>query len=46
MLASKSELTQLREEMDEKSAAFESEPAGAVVAWAVGRFGAKLAMAS
>ena len=45
ILASKSELTQLREEMDEQSTAFETAPAGPVVAWAVERFGAKLAMA-
>jgi len=46
MLASKSELTQLREEMDAKSVAFETQPVGSVVKWAVERFGAKLAMAS
>ncbi len=45
IVASKSELTQLREEMDEQSAAFETAPAGLVVAWAVERFGPKLAMA-
>lgn len=39
------ELVQLKQEMDERSAAFESAPAGLVVAWAVERFGAKLAMA-
>jgi phosphoadenosine phosphosulfate reductase len=42
---STSELDELREEMDERSAAFESAPAGLVVAWAVERFGSKLAMA-
>ena len=46
IVASKSELTQLREEMDEQSAAFETAPAGLVVAWAVERFGSKLTMAS
>ena len=45
IVASESELTQLREEMDEQSAAFETAPAGLVVAWAVDRFGSKLAMA-
>ena len=39
------ELAQLREELDERSAAFESAPAGLVVAWAVERFGSKLAIA-
>jgi phosphoadenosine phosphosulfate reductase len=42
---SRSELAQLREELDERSTAFESAPAGLVVAWAVERFGSKLAMA-
>ena len=46
IVASKSELMQLREEMDEQSSAFETAPAGLIVAWAVDRFGAKLAMAS
>jgi phosphoadenosine phosphosulfate reductase len=46
MVASKSELTQLREEVDERSAAFETTPASSVIAWAVERFGSKLAMAS
>jgi phosphoadenosine phosphosulfate reductase len=46
MVASRSELTELREELDERSTAFETEPAGAVVAWAVERFGTKLAIAS
>ena len=45
IVASKSELTQLREEMDEQSAAFETAPAGLVVAWAVDRFGPKLTLA-
>ncbi len=45
-MTSTSELAQLREEMDEQSAAFETAPAGLIVAWAVERFGAKLAMAS
>ena len=46
IVASKSELTQLRDEMEEQSAAFESAPAGLIVAWAIERFGSKLAMAS
>ena len=46
IVASKSELQELNEEMDERSAAFESAPAGLVVAWAVERFGSKLTMAS
>ena len=46
IVTSTTELTELREEMDERSAAFESAPAGLIVAWAVERFGAKLAMAS
>jgi phosphoadenosine phosphosulfate reductase len=46
MVASRSELTELREELEERSAAFETQPAGAVVAWAVERFGTKLAIAS
>jgi phosphoadenosine phosphosulfate reductase len=46
IVASKSELTQLKEEMDEQSLAFETAPAGLVVAWAVDRFGSKLTMAS
>jgi phosphoadenosine phosphosulfate reductase len=45
-VAGESELTQLREEMDEQSAAFETAPAGLIVAWAVDRFGHKLTMAS
>ena len=46
IVTSDTELTVLREEMDERSAAFESAPAGLIVAWAVERFGGKLAMAS
>jgi phosphoadenosine phosphosulfate reductase len=45
VMASTSELAQLRDEVDERSADFESAPAGLVVAWAVERFGAKLAVA-
>ncbi len=45
-MTSTSELAQLREEMDEQSAAFETAPAGLIVAWAVERFGTKLALAS
>jgi phosphoadenosine phosphosulfate reductase len=41
---SKSELDQLRDEIAEQSSAFETAPAGLVVAWAVERFGPKLAM--
>ena len=40
------DLTLLRQEVDEKSLAFESAPPGKIIAWAVERFGAKLAMAS
>ena len=46
IVASKSELMQLKEEMDEQSAAFETAPAGLIVAWAADRFGSKLTMAS
>ncbi len=46
IVASGTELTQLREEMEEQSAAFETAPAGLIVAWAVERFGSRLAMAS
>jgi len=46
IVARKTELTQLRQEVDGQSAAFESAPAGLVVAWAVERFGSKLAMAA
>ncbi len=46
IVASKSELTQLCEEMDEQSTAFETAPAGLVVSWAVERFGSKLTIAS
>jgi phosphoadenosine phosphosulfate reductase len=42
----KFDLTELRQEMAEQSAAFESAPAGLIMAWAVERFGARLAMAS
>ncbi len=41
-----SEVAQLRAEMDEQSAAFETAPAGLVLAWAVDRFGTGLALAS
>ena len=34
----------LRNEMDEQSAAFETAPAGLIMAWAVERFGPKLAL--
>ncbi len=37
-------VTALREEMADRSAAFETAPAGLVVAWAAERFGARLAM--
>ena len=46
IVANKSELMQLQEEMAEQSAAFETAPAGLIVAWAVDRFGSKLTMAS
>jgi phosphoadenosine phosphosulfate reductase len=46
IVASKTELTELRQEVDGQSAAFESAPAGLIVAWAVERFGSKLAMAA
>jgi phosphoadenosine phosphosulfate reductase len=38
------ERTSLREEMAERSTAFETAPAGAVIEWAVERFGPKLAL--
>ena len=41
---SKTDLDQLRSEIAERSSAFETAPAGLVVAWAVERFGPKLAM--
>jgi phosphoadenosine phosphosulfate reductase len=46
MLDAKSELAQLRDEMNERSNAFETQPPSAVIKWAVERFGGKLAMAS
>lgn len=46
IVVSTSELAELRAEVDERSTAFESAPAGLVVAWAVERFGSKLAVAS
>jgi phosphoadenosine phosphosulfate reductase len=46
IVAGKTELTELRQEVDGQSAAFESAPAGLIVAWAVERFGSKLAMAA
>ncbi len=44
IVADTTQLEQLREEMAEQSAAFESAPAGLVVAWAVERFGSRLAL--
>jgi phosphoadenosine phosphosulfate reductase len=44
IVASSRERTSLREEMAECSAAFETAPAGAVIEWAVERFGPKLAL--
>ena len=38
------DLTALQEELAERSAAFETAPAGLIVAWAVERFGSKLAI--
>jgi phosphoadenosine phosphosulfate reductase len=46
IMANTSEAAQLREEAGERSAFFESAPAGLVIAWAVERFGEKVAMAS
>jgi phosphoadenosine phosphosulfate reductase len=46
IVADTSELEQLRDEMAEQSVAFESAPAGLVVAWAIERFGSKLALTS
>jgi phosphoadenosine phosphosulfate reductase len=46
IMVSKSELGELREEVDEQARAFESAPAGLVVSWAVERFGSKLAIAA
>ena len=37
-------VARLRTEMDERSAAFEMAPAGLIMAWAVERFGPKLAL--
>jgi phosphoadenosine phosphosulfate reductase len=41
-----SEVAQLRTELDEQSDAFETAPAGLILAWAVERFGQDLALAS
>src|SRR5664280_1812697 len=38
-------VARLRQEMAEQSAVFESAPAGSIVAWAVERFGTRLALA-
>jgi len=46
IVASKSELLELGGEMDVQSAAFETAPAGLVVAWAIDRFGPRLSMAA
>jgi phosphoadenosine phosphosulfate reductase len=44
IVANKTERASLGEEMAERSAGFETEPAGAVIEWAVERFGPKLAL--
>ena len=44
-MANDEELTTLRAEIDERSAAFETSAAGSVIAWAVERFGSGLAVA-
>ncbi len=46
IVTSESELVQLRAELDEQSVAFETAPAGLILAWAVERFGLELAVAS
>jgi phosphoadenosine phosphosulfate reductase len=46
IVASESELVKLSTEIDEQSAAFETAPAGLIVAWAVERFGTGMAMAA
>jgi phosphoadenosine phosphosulfate reductase len=46
IVADTTELEQLREEVAERSAAFETAPAGLVVSWAIGRFGSRLALTS
>jgi phosphoadenosine phosphosulfate reductase len=46
IVTSESELGQLRSEIDDQSVAFETAPAGLVLAWAVERFGRDLALAS
>jgi phosphoadenosine phosphosulfate reductase len=46
IVADTSELEQLRDEMVEQSAAFETAPAGLVVSWAIERFGSRLALTS
>ena len=46
IMTGESELAQLIEEMDEQSALFETAPAGLVVAWAIDRFGPKLAISA
>jgi phosphoadenosine phosphosulfate reductase len=44
LVDSETDIARLRAEMAEQSAAFESAPAGLVLAWAVERFGKKLAL--
>jgi phosphoadenosine phosphosulfate reductase len=46
VVADEYELVRLSEEMDDQAAAFETAPAGLIVAWAVERFGSRLAMAA
>lgn len=46
IVASESELVKLSRELNEQSAAFETAPAGLIVAWAIERFGSGMAMAA
>jgi phosphoadenosine phosphosulfate reductase len=46
IVTGESEVTELRAELAEQSQAFETAPAGLIVAWAVERFGSDLALAS
>ncbi|HEV3280001.1 MAG TPA: phosphoadenylyl-sulfate reductase [Acidimicrobiales bacterium] len=46
IVTGESEVAELRAELDEQSRAFETAPAGLILAWAVERFGSSVALAS
>jgi phosphoadenosine phosphosulfate reductase len=46
IVTGESEVAELRAELDEQSQAFETAPAGLILAWAVERYGSSLALAS